>query len=57
MQTKFLRILTLLFVIAALAVWSTPGIAQDQDEQDGRGNGQDGKDKQQTPPLVITSSA
>jgi len=57
MQTKFLRIVTLLFVIAALAVWSAPGIAQGQGGQGGRGGGQGGGGGQQTPPLVMTSSA
>src|SRR5215831_7305429 len=63
MQTKLLRILTLLFVIAALVVWSAHGIAQGrggQDGQDGRGGrggGQGGGRGQQTPPLIMTSSA
>jgi Raf kinase inhibitor-like YbhB/YbcL family protein len=57
MQTKFLRILTLLFVIAALVVWSVPGIAQGRGGQDGRGGGQGGGGGQQAPPLVMTSTA
>ncbi len=59
MQTKFPRILTVLVLIAALAVvWSAPGVAQGQGGgQGGRGGGQGRGRGPQTPPLIMTSPA
>jgi Raf kinase inhibitor-like YbhB/YbcL family protein len=54
MQTKFLRVLTVLVVLAALAmVWSAPGIAQGGGQGGGQGRGRG----PQTPPLIMTSPA